>query len=70
MVQAEPHKKARQSPFVLSMCLEAHATPSHENGDRAPCDLPSTRHHPLTPVTAPGSPAVPCSEYMHAHETI
>ena len=28
-----------------------------------------TRHHPLIPTTAPGSPAVPCSEYTHALET-
>ena len=68
MVQAEPHKEARQSPFVLPTSLEAHATPSHENGDRAPCNHPSTCQHPLTPATAPGSPAVPCSEYTHAHE--
>ena len=54
---------------MLPSCLEAHATPSHENGDRAPCNPPSTRQHPLTPATAPGSPAVPCSEYTHAHET-
>ena len=27
-------------------CLEAHATPRHESGDRAPCNPPSTRQHP------------------------
>ncbi|MEP5116252.1 MAG: hypothetical protein ABJQ90_11040, partial [Parasphingorhabdus sp.] len=41
----------------------------HESGDRAPCNSPSTRQHPLTPATVPGSPAQPCSEYTHAHET-
>ena len=30
---------------------------------------PSTRHHPLTPVTVPCSPAVPCSEYTYARQT-
>ena len=69
MVYAQPHKEASQTPFVLPSCLEAHATPSYENGDRAPCYTPSTRHHPLTPATAPGSPAVRCSEYTHADET-
>ena len=49
--------------------LEAHATPNHENGDRAPCNAPSTRQHPLTPAKVSGSPAVSCSEYRHAHET-
>ena len=61
--------EARQSPFMHLSCLEAHATPSHENGDRDPSNTPSTRQHPLTPAMAPGSPAVPYSEYMHAHET-
>ena len=60
--------EARQSPFMLPSCLEAHATPSHENGDRATCTPPSSRQHPQTPATVPGSPAVPCSEYTHAHE--
>ena len=55
--------EARQSPLAHLSCLEAHATPRHESGDRVPCNPPSTRQHPLTPVTAPGSPAVPCSEY-------
>ena len=68
MVQAEPHEEARQIPFVLPTCLEAHATPSHEDGDRARCNPSSTRQHPLTSATAPGSPAVACSEYTHAHE--
>ena len=61
--------EARQSPFMLPSCLEAHGTPSHENGDRAPYNPPSTRQPPLTPATAPGSPAVLCSECTHAHET-
>ena len=61
--------EARQSPFLHPPCLEAHATPSHESGDCAPSNSPSTRQHPLTPATAPGPPAVPCSEYAHAHET-
>ena len=26
---------------MLPSCLEAHTTPSHENGDRAPCNSPS-----------------------------
>ena len=59
--------EARHSPF---MCLEGHATPSHETRDHAPCNPPSPRQHPLIPATAPGSPAGPCSEYTHAHETI
>ena len=54
---------------MLPSCFEAHATPSHQSGDRAPCNPPSTRHHPLTPVTVPRSPAVPYSEYTRAHET-
>ena len=58
-----------QSPFMPPSCLETHATPNHENGDRAPFNPPSTRQHSLTPATAPGLPAVPCSEYTHAHET-
>ena len=53
---------------MLPSCLEAHATPRHENGDRAPFNPPSTRQHPLPPATAPGSPTVPCSKYPHAHE--
>ena len=57
--------KARESPFMHPSCLEAHATPRHESGDRAPCNPPSTRQHPLTPATAPGSPVVPCSR-VHA----
>ena len=32
--------EARQSPFIHPLCLEAHATPSHDNGDRAPCTPP------------------------------
>ena len=60
---------ARQSPFVLPLCLEAHTTPTHENGDRAPCNPPSTHQHPRTPATAPGPPALPCSDDTHAHET-
>ena len=56
---------------MLPSCLEAHAMPSHENGDRAPRNIPSTRQLPLAPATAPGPPAVPCLEYTHlyAHET-
>ena len=38
--------------------LEGHGTPRHESGDRAPCNPPFTHQHPLTPATAPGSPAV------------
>ena len=59
----------RQNPFMHPWCLEAHATPSHGDGDRAPRNPPSIRQHPLTPATAPGSPVVPCSKYTHAHET-
>ena len=58
--------EARQSLFMHLSCLEAHATPRHKNGDRAPCNPPSTRQHRLIPATAPGSPAVPCSECTHA----
>ena len=54
---------------MLPLCLDRHVTPSHENGDRAPFNPPSARQHPLTPATAPRSPAVPCSEYTLAHET-
>ena len=61
--------EARQSPFMLPSCLEAHAMPSHEYGDCARCNPFSTLQHPLTPATAPGSPAVLCSEYTHAYET-
>ena len=61
--------EGRRSPFMLPSCLEAQTTPSHENGDRAPCKPPSTRQHPLTPATALGSPAVLCSEYTHAQKT-
>ena len=61
--------KARQSPFMHPSCLEANATPSNENGYRPPYNPPSTRQHSLTLATAPGSPALPCSEYTHAHET-
>ena len=61
--------ESRQSTSVYPSCLEAHATPRHESGDRALCNPPSTRQHLLTPATAAGSPAVPCSEYTHAHET-
>ena len=61
--------EARQSPFMLPSCLDRHATPSHENGDRVPCNPRSTRQYLLAPATAPGSPAVPCSKYTHAHGT-
>ena len=61
--------RARQSPFMHPSCLEAHATPWHESGDPAPCNPTSIRQHPLTPAATPGPPAVPCSEYRHAHET-
>ena len=64
-----PQMEVRQTPFMLPRCLEAHATSSHKNGDRAPCNHPSIRQHPLTPATAPGSSAVPCSECTHAHKT-
>ena len=64
-----PHQEARQTPFMLPSCLKARATPSHENADRAPSNLFSTRQRPLTPGTAPTSPAVPCSGYTHAHKT-
>ena len=51
-------------------CLEAHTTPRHESSDHAPCNPPTTtRKHPLTPLTAPGSPVVPYSENGHAHQT-
>ena len=53
--------EARQRPFMHPSCLEAHATPRHESGDRAPCKPPFTRQYPLTPATAPGSPVVTCS---------
>ena len=59
----------RHSPFIIPSCLEAHATPSHEHSDCAPCKPPSTHQHQLTPATAPGLSAVPRSEYTHAHET-
>ena len=39
-----------------------------KNVDRAPRNPPSARQHPLRPATAPGTPAVPCSEYTHAHK--
>ena len=61
--------EARQSPFMLPLSLEAHTKPSHENGDRAPCDPPSTRQHPPTPATVPGPPALPCSDYTPANKT-
>ena len=61
--------EARQSPFMHLSCLEAHATPRYQSGDRAPYNSPSTRQLSLTPAMAPGSPAVPYSEYTHAHET-
>ena len=64
-----PQMEARQGPFMLPSCLETHPTPSHEIGDHAPCNPPSTHGYSLTPAMAPGSPAVPCSEYTHAHET-
>ena len=35
-----PHQEARQRLFMLPSCLEGHATPSHENGDRAPPNPP------------------------------
>ena len=61
--------EARQSPFMPPLWLEAHTTPSHENQDHAPFNPPSTRQHPPTPARAPGSRALPCSDYTHAHET-
>ena len=45
MIYPIPHEKARQSPFKLPPRLDVHATLSHENGDRAPSDPPSTRQH-------------------------
>ena len=61
--------EARQIPFMHPSRLEAHSTPRHQSGDHVPCNRPSTRQHSLKPATAPGSLAVPCSEYTHAHET-
>ena len=61
--------EARQSSFMHPSCLEAHATPSHENDDRAPSNPPSTHQHPQSPAMAPGSPVVPCSKYTRAYET-
>ena len=37
-------------------CLDTHATPRHESGDRTPCNPPSTRKHPLTPAKARARP--------------
>ena len=34
--------EAKQSPFLLPLCPEAHTTPSHENRDCAPCNPPFT----------------------------
>ena len=68
MLYPTPHQEARQSSFMLPSCLEAHATPSHENGDHASSNPPPTRQRPLTPATGPGSPAVPCPGYTHAHK--
>ena len=42
--------EAKESPFMLALCLEAHATPSPENDDSVPNNPPSTRQHPLTPA--------------------
>ena len=61
--------EGRHSPFLLQSCLEADPTPSHENVDRAPCNPLPTPQHPLSSATAPGSPAVPCSEYTYTNET-
>ena len=63
------HRETRQSPFMLPSCLNAHATPSHENGDRAPSNPPSTRQRPPTPAMVPRSPAVPSFGYTNAHKT-
>ena len=65
----KPQTDARQSPFMHPSCLEAQATPRHESGDRAPSNPPYILQHPLTPVTAPGSPAVPYSEHTYAQKT-
>ena len=37
------HQEATQSPLIVPSYLDAHPTPSHENGDRAPPNPPSTR---------------------------
>ena len=60
---------ARQSPFMLPSCLEAHATPGHEYGDRAPCNLSLYPPAPADTLDGAGLAAVPCSECTHAHET-
>ena len=41
--------EARQSPFMHPSCLEAHVTPRHESGDRAPCNPP------IYPSAPPGT---------------
>ena len=53
----------------LRTCLDAHATPRYESGNVLLATTPFTRQHSLTPATAPGPPAMTCSEYTHAHET-
>ena len=40
IVQPDLHQEAKQSPFMLPSCLEAHATPRHENGDALLATLP------------------------------
>ena len=58
-----------QSRFMLASCLDGHAAPSHETGDRAPSVRPSTGQRPRIPAMAPGSPALPCSGYTYEHNT-
>ena len=67
-----PIKNHKWRPDKAHSCIprfEVRATPRHELGNRAPCTPASTRQHPLTLATAPGSPAVPYSQYTHGHET-
>ena len=39
-IMSNPSQEARQSPFMLPSSLDGHATPSHENGDRAASNPP------------------------------
>ena len=65
---SNPTPGGQTEPTHASLVIDGQATPSHENGDRALSNLPSTRQRPLTPATAPGSPVVPRSGYhTHAH---
>ena len=69
MVSSIRHEEARQSQFLLLPCLEARATPSHENGDGAPANPASTRQRSPTSATTMRSLEVPCSGYTHEHNT-